>query len=361
MKNPKNPKIPKIPKTQKNSRIAVKARALINASQPSPVALLREDAVFYDAAGDYSLELRRAFGDYSAAIARSRLRFVNSSRLLEILAFKTLALAEMSFRGVSVPRSFGVVNGKKIHFGAPPAASRSQRFVSKIVARGGIALHRGDGVAALREFREPNASGNELVQEFVWPPNEFKGYVKDLRVVIVGKHVAARYSRRAPQPLPRSDVTNEKQFLTNAARGGVIGEFPEQFESEAARLAFAARDALVAAGKKFGDSRASLDFCAVDFLVDELGSLFVCEVEPCPDLRASAHATRASLDALAFLLREKSRRLFGFAPHRRVYVNGLNYLAAGIARRLPEAVPLVTRAERELVKKYLTESKPVLR
>ncbi|MFH0973904.1 MAG: hypothetical protein V1817_03925 [Candidatus Micrarchaeota archaeon] len=358
----KTVKTPKLKKNAKNAKIAAKVEKLFRVRQPSPAALLREDAVFYDAAGDYSLELRRAFaergGDYSAAVARSRLRFVNSPRLLEILAFKTLALAEMSFRGVPVPRSFGVVNGKRIRFGAPPAASRSQRFVSKIVARGGIALHRGDGIAALREFREPH-SENELVQEFVWPPREFGGFVKDLRVVIVGDRVVARYARKAPAALPRSGVTSGKQFLTNAARGGVVEEFPQQFRKEADALAFAARGALVETAKKFGDSRAALDFCAVDFLVDELGSLFVCEVEPCPDLRASAHATRAALDALAFLLREKSRKLFGFAPPRRIYVNGLNYLAAGIARRLPEAVPLVTRAERELVKKYLTGIKPI--
>ncbi len=334
--------------------IAVKAAVVINARQPSPRELLAEDAVFYDAAGDYSLELRRAFGDYSnvnKAVARSRLRFVNSPRLLEILAFKTLALAELASRGVKVPRSFGIVGGKKIRFGAPPAASRPQRFVAKIVARGGVALHRGDGIAALRAFREPR-NENELVQEFVWPPSEFKGFLKDLRVVIAGNNVAAKYARRAPKPLPREGALKEKQFLTNAARGGVVEEFPVKFESEASELAFAARDALVAAGKKFGDSRAALGFCAVDFLVDEAGELLVCEVEPAPDLRASAHATKKSLDELALFLREKSRRYFGFAAPRRVYVNGLNYLAEGIVRRLPEARVVVPRSERELVKKY---------
>jgi glutathione synthase/RimK-type ligase-like ATP-grasp enzyme len=334
--------------------IAAKAAPLLAARQPSPRALLAEDAVFYDAAGDYSLELRRALGaDYarSPAVASSRLHFVNSPRLLEILAFKTLALAELAARGIRVPRSIGIVAGKRVAFGAPAASSRAEKFVSKIVARGGVALHRGDGIAALSAFREPKE--NELVQEFVWPPNEFNGYVKDLRVVLVGNKVAARYARRAPKPLPHAGVASEKQFLTNAARGGIVEEFPRRFEDNATEMAFAARKALVEAGRKFGDSRAALDFCAVDFLVDEAGALFVCEVEPAPDLRASAQATRKSLDELALLLRDKSRRLYGFAQPRRVYVNGLNYLAAGIIKRLPAAAPLVTRAERALVKKFL--------
>jgi len=356
MKNAKNKKTRKNNigknKTGKKS-VAEKAGRLLAARQISPHALLREDAVFYDAAGDYSSEFRRAIGDYpqvNKAISASRLRFVNSPRLLEILAFKTLALAELAARGLRVPRSFGVVGGKKIRFGAPPAASRPQKFVAKIVARGGVALHRGEGITFLREFREPEGE-NELVQEFVWPPSEFKGFVKDLRVVIVGNRVAARYARRAPKPLPHENALSEKQFLTNAARGGVVEEFPSQFDAEATGLAFAARSALVAAAKKYGDSRATLDFCAVDFLVDAVGDLFVCEVEPCPDLRASPHATKAALDELALLLHDKSRRFYGFGAPRRVYVNGLNYLTEGIVRRLPEARPLVPRAERELIKK----------
>jgi hypothetical protein len=287
------------------------------------------------------------------ALAESRLRFVNSPRLLEVLAFKTLALCEIAARGVRVPRSFGFVAGKRVAFGVPPAASRAQKFVSKTVARGGVALHRGEGISPLKEFREPRDE-NELVQEFVWPPNEFKGFVKDLRVVIVGNRVAARYARRAPKPLPHSGgVASGKQFLTNAARGGVVEEFPQEFNRDATTLAFEARNALVAAAKKFGDSKASLDFCAVDFLVDSIGELFICEIEPCPDLRASQRATNAALDELALFLRKKSRRYWGLAPPRRVYVNGLNYLTEGIVRRLPEARPLVPQSERELVKKFL--------
>jgi glutathione synthase/RimK-type ligase-like ATP-grasp enzyme len=99
--------------------------------------------------------------------------------------------------------------------------------------------------------------------------------------------------------LPHAGVASEKQFLTNAARGGVVEEFPRRFEDNATELAFAARKALVEAGRKFGDSLAALDFCAVDFLVDEAGALFVCEVEPAPDLRASPHATRAASTSMA--------------------------------------------------------------
>ena len=133
-------------------------------------------------------------------------------------------------------------------------------------------------------------------------------------------------------------------------------EFPLQFNAEAARLAFAARNALLATARKYGDSQPSLDFCAVDFLVDAVGDLFVCEVEPCPDLRASHHATKTALDELALFLRDKSRKFYGFAAPRRVYVNGLNYLTEGIVRRLPEARPLVPRSERELVKKIVLNS-----
>ncbi|MEM0475649.1 MAG: hypothetical protein QW343_02550, partial [Candidatus Norongarragalinales archaeon] len=177
-------------------------------------------------------------------------------------------------------------------------------------------------------------------------------------VVIAGNKIAARYARRAPKLLPRESSRrfSKKQFLTNAARGGIVEEFPPRFAREADALAFAARNVLVSAARKFGDSRAALDFCAVDFLVDELGDLFVCEVEPCPDLRASRRATKTSLDELAALLRKKARRYWGFGAPRVVYVSGLNYLAAGVVKRLPEALPFVPKIELELVKKYAAEA-----
>ena len=227
---------------KKTKTVAAKASLLLKTRQPPLRELLAQDAVFYDAAGDFHAELRRASaaqrgaqhggGDYSKTIAESRLRFVNSPRLLEIASYKPLALAELAARGVPVPRSIAILGGKRVAFGEPAAASRLQRFVAKTAAAKGVAVHRGEGIVALRSFREPAAGGNELVQEFVWPPVEFGGFVKDLRVLIVGNRVAARYARRAPKPLPQASERqpNEKQFLTNAARGGVVEEFPFKFK-----------------------------------------------------------------------------------------------------------------------------------
>jgi len=152
--------------------------------------------------------------------------------------------------------------------------------------------HRGAGISFVipRSIKDITPShDHEFYQQFVVPPD---GYIRDIRVYVVGDKIIPGYIRRATKKLTRGNLSglfipDKEQFVTAEHPGKIEpleGELKEKVVKEAQKV----RRALIERIKRRRTDLAKQDvfgFGSIDFLLDANGEPIVSEFDVGPEIR----------------------------------------------------------------------------
>jgi glutathione synthase/RimK-type ligase-like ATP-grasp enzyme len=185
-------------------------------------------------------------------------------------------------------------------------------------------IHNGEGVNVI-PHRDGFIGQRGLFQEFLIPPFE-DGYMRDIRVLMLGGEPFCMEARRARRKLLRNGRLRSLppepgMYLANISQGGKSEEVPESLQGVCVSAAKRALEALVSAADelarsahqtravRFLEQRQYMGFCSVDLLFDMNWQPRVVEIHSCPAtegfFKEKPDAGRTYWDYISTLAREK--------------------------------------------------------